>query len=417
MVDIAPFRGLVYRADLANAPVYAPPYDVVSPEKHRALLDRHEFNAVRLILPETAGRRDWHQDAARTLAAWQEGKVLVRDATARLYAYQQRFRLGDGEECVRTGFLARVRLVPWGEGIYRHERTKVGPRADRLGLVRATRMNMSAVFGLYHDPDLSLHAWLKPPEDVAVDVWQDGVHEIFWPIVETEAIRALVAGLTTRKVVIADGHHRYETALAYRDERRAQEGSENRLHGYDYVMIYLTAVEDPGMLVLPTHRVVVGAGLPDESTLLTGLGSDFRVQKVSGLALALSECTNDDRAIGMYLGRGSEYLLWPQESSLGDSKDLAVSVLQERIMAPYLGISTQDLATGESVQYTTNASEACWQVDEGRARAAFLLRPTPLDRVWDSALRGVAMPQKSTYFYPKLLSGLVLNPLDDGNLV
>ncbi len=413
MVDIAPFRGLVYRADLANAPVYAPPYDVIDPLEQRSLLDRHEFNVVRLVLPGPFDRGDWHRDAAGTLESWREGRVLVCDRTARLYGYQQRFRLSGGKERVRTGFVARVRLAPYGRGIHRHERTTVGPREDRLRLMRATRANLSPVFGLYRDPEGSLQRWLTPPQKVSVDVSLAGVREVFWPIVEPDAIRALVAGLQTRDVVIADGHHRYETALAYQEERRAAEAVGETVHGYDYVMMYLAAVDDPGIAILPTHRVVAGIDMPDESRLLEQLGHDFGVERVGDVAAPLGERTNGSVTIGMYLGRGRGYLLHPREERVGNRDDLSVSVLQERILAPHLRISMDELATGASVSYTTDAAQACRWVDAGQAHAAFLLQATPLDRIWQSAVEDSVMPQKSTYFYPKLLTGLVLNPLDD----
>jgi uncharacterized protein (DUF1015 family) len=327
---------------------------------------------------------------------------------------------------VRTGFLGRVRLRPWGEGIHRHEHTRVGPRADRLGLTRATGANLSPVFGLYRDPAGELARPLAPPAGAAatVDAVVDGVREVFWPIEDPEAIAALSAGLAERDVVIADGHHRYETALAYAEERRAAEGHPAAPQPYDYVLMYLSAAEDPGLLVLPTHRVITGVERLDAPALLARLARDFSLHDVNGrhtLGEALAGASGDVATLGLCLA-GGQYLLTLRDPSSARRAarpgqeaiaHLDVAVLQNLVLAPHLGISPEVLATGEHVRYTISEEEACGAVRAGRAQAAFLLSPPSVAEIWEAAAHGATMPQKSTYFYPKLLTGLVIHPLSD----
>jgi uncharacterized protein (DUF1015 family) len=428
MVEIAPLRGLRYSGPYSGGAVFAPPYDVISPAQQRGYLARSPYNVVRLILGPTPGDTGWYDEAAATLSRWISGGVLARDPSPVLYGYQQHFALGQGPAArtfVRSGFVARVRLQEWGQGIYRHEQTRVAPRADRLRLMRAVGANLSPVFGLYADPQLELRPRLVPPAQAAVDYRDDeGVRQVFWPIADPAAIAALVGALATRNVVIADGHHRYETALTYRAERRALEGSPAEPQPYDYVLMYLTAAEDPGLCILPTHRVISGGPALDGSTLLPALRRDFGLEPVADpaqLVAAVAAAGRSGVALGACLGAAGTWVLRlksleaARQAAGADVADvlaeLDVHVLQSLVLAPHMGISRELLATGERVSYTIDAAEACGLVAQGSAQAAFILNPTTIGQVWRAALGGVTMPQKSTYFYPKLLTGLVLNPL------
>ncbi len=423
MVQVLPFRGLRYGPQHTGAEVLAPPYDVIDAEGQRDLIARSPHNVVRLILGEPSDGPNWHAAAAARMRAWQEEGVLQRDEQPRLYGYQQRFRDADGVARVRTGLLGRVRLRDWGEGIHRHEHTRVGPRADRLRLTRAVQANLSPVFGLYRDPAGDIAHRLTPPEQPAVDATVNGVREAFWPIEDPRATEAISAALAERDVVIADGHHRYETALAYAEERRAAEGHPAGPRPYDYVLMYLAAAEDPGLLVLPTHRVVSGVDAFDGRALLRRLAADFLVEAVNGhgtLREALAASSNGAAALGLCLGAGGEHVLRLREpaaaarAALPGQEAIAhldVTVLQNLVLAPHLGISPAQLATGEHVRYTISEGEACRAVQAGDAQAAFLLNPPSVEEIWEAAAGGATMPQKSTYFYPKLLTGLVIHPL------
>ncbi|MFP3896138.1 MAG: DUF1015 domain-containing protein [Anaerolineales bacterium] len=424
MVQVLPFRGILYTPSYANPGIYAPPYDVIDETERTEYLKQDPHNVVQLTLRPKSGDDNWYQKTAHRLQRFLKKGILARDEVPFLYGYRQQFTLGDGETYIRTGFMGRVRLEAWGGGIYPHERTRAEPLEDRLRLMRATRMNMSPIFGMYRDPRQELFVWLEPPQKPLLDFWEGKERHIFWRIRDPQALATLVQGMKTRDVVIADGHHRYETALTYRRERPAQEGTCCGPRPYDYVLMYLTAVEDDGLRILPAHRVVKGT--PDRSweELRGHLQQDFAITPLSpkaSLTEAISAYPKDVVAIGACIRGVGKWLLKlraPQRIyrfSEGDvPKEIAtldVSVLQNLILQPHFDISQRDLTTTERVSYTTSESRACEAVQEGEADAAFILRPPSIKRVWNVAHAGLSMPQKSTYFYPKLLTGLVFNPL------
>lgn len=432
MVDVAPLRGLRYSAEHADERVYAPPYDVIGPKRRRHLLNRSPYNVVRLILGGEPGDAAWHARAAETMARWIAEGVLVRDRSPALYGYRQHFTDPDGRSRVRTGVMGRVRLSPWGGPIRRHEYTRIGPRVDRLRLTRAVRANLSPVFGLYRDPEGSVRRVLTPPRDdrdpdLLVDVMDDeGVRHVLWRIGDLDSIAAFTAGLSEREVIVADGHHRYETALAYQAERRDAEGDPPGVRPYDYVLMYLAATEDSGLCILPAHRVVRGQNGRDPAHLLEALREDFDVASVppgQSLSAAIAAAADGTVAIGACLGPRGRWVLrlkgldrahrgLPPEV-VGGLVELDVNVLQNLILEPHLGIDTETLARTDRVAYTIDEGEACARVASGEAQVAFILNATRVEQVWSAAERGLTMPQKSTYFHPKLLSGLVINPLDD----
>jgi len=432
MVDLAPLHGLRFSDAYTAADVFAPPYDVIGPKRRLQLLERSPYNVVRLILGEDPADRHWHARAAETMARWIAEGVLVRDRQPALYGYQQHFRDAEGQPRVRTGVMGRVRLSPYGGPIRRHEHTRIGPRVDRLRLTRAVRANLSPVFGLYRDPHDDVRHLVRPPADrqdadKLVEVTDDeGVRHIFWRIGDLDAITALTGGLVGREVIIADGHHRYETALAYQAERRDAEGDPPGVRPYDYVLMYLAAVEDPGLWILPTHRIVLGRNGRDPARLVEALRSDFDVVPVApdeSLSAAAARAADHTVAIGVCTGQGERWVLRLKDLSRayrgmppeveGGMAELDVNVLQNLILEPYLGIDAETLARTEQVAYTIDEGEACSRVVSGEAQAAFILNATRIEQVWSAAERGLIMPQKSTYFHPKLLTGLVINPLDE----
>lgn len=428
MVEFLPLQGFRYSSKYAGPAVYAPPYDVITPEQQQRYLARSPYNVVRLILGSSPGDQDWYAQAATTLRAWVAQGILVRNSSPKFYGYQQRFRLSDGRAYVRTGFIGRMRLCPWGKGVYRHEHTRSGPRMDRLRLLRATGVNLCPIFGLYRDPCGELAHWLEPPAYPLLDFQDDDhVQQVIWPIEETEAMMGISRGMAEREVVIADGHHRYETAWMYREERRASEGNPPYPQPYDYVLIYLTASEGSGLCVLPSHRIVSGLSDFQGERLLSGLARDFDLFRLDGaasLSQAIAVAGKDTVAIGLYLGRERAWVLRLRDLDIAHRAakergfdapvmgELGVCVLQNLILEPLLNISAEVLSTTERVSYTIHEEEARRQVDEGKAQAAFILNPTTVEQIWQAAKQGATLPQKSTYFFPKLLTGLVFNPLD-----
>ncbi|MFO7918249.1 MAG: DUF1015 domain-containing protein [Anaerolineae bacterium] len=424
MVQLLPFRGILYTPSYAKPGVYAPPYDVIDEKERKGYLKRDPHNVVQLTLRPKSSDDNWYPKTAHRLQRFLKTGILARDKVPLLYGYRQHFTLGDGETYTRTGFMGRVRLEAWGGGIHPHERTRAEPLQDRLRLMRATRMNLSPIFGMYRDPQQELFAWLEPPQKPVIDFGEGEERHIFWRIRDPQALAALAQGMTTRDVVIADGHHRYETALTYRRERHAQEGTSCNPKPYDYVLMYLTAVEDDGLRILPAHRVVKGKANLDWEELKGHLQKDFVLTTLppnASLTETISAYSKDTNVIGACIKGAGKWLLELRsqqqihktfEEQIPEKiATLDVSVLQNLILHRHFGISQQVLTTTERVTYTTSEPRACEAVQEGEADAAFILRPPSVKRVWDVAHAGLSMPQKSTYFYPKLLTGLVFNPL------
>jgi uncharacterized protein (DUF1015 family) len=419
MSQLEPFRGVRYHPvlfpDLAE--VVAPPYDVIGSRERRSLLERHQRNAVRLILgledPADPANPARYADAARALAEWLAEGTLIRDSRPSLYGLIQRFQdpLDAGRndrdpECERTGFIARVRLEPWGRGIHPHERTLAGPKADRLRLLRATRARLDPLFGLFSDPDLDLIHRVQSSRRAATS-WIDdsGIEHILWPISEPAVIEALVAGMETRDIVIADGHHRYETALTFREER---ERAGARVGSADYVLMFLAAIEDPGVLVLPVHRLLSGV---DAGVLRERLAGRFRLETVAsgnGPGGAASGLGEGGGVLGFLDG---EHVVRLVARSPIDREHPA-AIVDREILSSLLGWNVEDAVRSGRLRFTTDWREAAGAVARGEISCALLLPPTPVTAVAAAARSGVTLPQKSTYFYPKIPSGIVIDLID-----
>jgi uncharacterized protein (DUF1015 family) len=425
MVEIFPFQGVRYTPTHDLAQVTAPPYDVITPEMRTELLARSPENVVSITLgPQEQNSAEWYRQAGATKARWLQDGTWRRDPVPALYGYRQEFETPAGAKLARTGFLARVKLAPWGQGIHRHEFTRQGPKADRLALMHATHMNLSAVFGLYRDPQFEIAPLLALPSQCDADFAVDGVRHTLWRITDQTVIDRIVTAMAQRDVVIADGHHRYETALAYRDACRAAI-PKGQAAACDHVLMFLDAAEDPGLVILPTHRVVTGSPQALPAGLLCGLNQDFELLSVE-TDIPLQQAIVGDATttrIGALLADGSRWLLRlrnperARQAAAGQVPEVLASldvvVLQTLVLDPLFGITPEVLASGSRVTYTISEPWAEAQVRSGQAQAAFILNATTLSQTWDAALAGVTMPQKSTYFTPKLQTGLVFNPLDE----
>ena len=443
---IRPFRALRYDREAVEdlEAVVAPPYDVIRPAQHQVLLLRHPRNIVRLDLPTEEPRDepgDRYRRAARTLAAWRSDGTFRKDPRPSIYAYEQAYQVpGADVERVQRGFFGRLRLEPYGpdSGVLPHERTLAGPREDRYMLLRATGVNTSPVVGIYDDPSgrssellAELVAELTPVADVRDD---DGTRHRLWAIpveagagdgsesAEPSPAAQLLAIASAGPVTIADGHHRYETALRYRDERRMTRSCEED-PAFDYLLMLFLATAEP-LTVLPTHRVIHGLGE------LSGVGIVERLRPWFHLTLGEDRdalVATFDRAALAPGGRGRFGGLWrgggailearPEVAGLfGPGHEALRSLDVARLGAALeraFGIDARAVAAGR-VSYTKSASEARDWVDAGTdgADLAILLEPTPVSSVAAVASAGDVMPQKSTYFHPKALSGLLVNPLE-----
>ena len=425
---VRPFRAHMYRhepgADLSD--LTAPPYDVVSPEQRAALLARNDHNVVALELPDgpldptVPGNR--YETGAETWRRWHDEGILVEDASPAIYVVEQSWK-HEGTPIRRRGFISAVRLHPFSDGVVLpHERTLPKAISDRLDLTRATAANLSQVFGLFSDPAGETDALFDAAtasEPLCSSTDADGVVSRLWAIRDAAAIDAVSAIVGERQVFIADGHHRYTTALAYRDERRAADAAAGRTPidpAYDFVMMTLVNMDDPDLLVLPTHRRARAAGAFDVEGFWSALSERFDLTPIErSPASALEDA--DRSAFVVRAADGSTRLatikadLDPARVIEGDHSDgwkrLDVTVLQELILKPLLGIDPDVPETLDRLSFAKTVDDA---FAEG-ADATFLLNATRMDQLRQVALAGETMPQKSTYFYPKLASGLVMRSL------
>ncbi len=406
MADVRPFRALRYDEAAAGplGSLLAPPYDVIDDDERRALLARSPYNACHLILPEVP-----YAQVRTLLDGWTAGGVLRREEAPVLIAWTQHFTLADGTARERRTLLAAVGLEPYEARVVRpHERTHAGPREDRLRLTREVRTNLSPVFGLYPDPRGA--AWTaarvggSPYAELADP---EGTVHRFHLVSDPAATEAVAAALADRWILIADGHHRYETALAYRRERREAEGP-GRERAYDRVLMGLTALDDPGLVVLPTHRLL--PRWPEGP--VDGLAAR-RVDGLDALLEDLAVAPADAPAFGLVRRDGHDLVTGEPDPSASPAQRLDVAVLEQRVLVPHLGADQAQLAHDGALGYTKDAREAAAEVEAGRIGAAVIMRPIPKPAVAAVAEAGETMPQKSTYFFPKLLSGVAFNPLDD----
>lgn len=419
MAEIIPFRALRYTAEAGDiASLTCPPYDVIGPEQRLAYLAENPYNIVRLELPDGD-----YAGAGAALRAWLEGGVLRRDTDPGLYIYGQEFEAG-GERRVVKGLVCLVRLADFSEGIVLpHEETLPKAKEDRFRLMEATGCNFSQIYSLYTDEAhvtaarLNLLSSGKPRYE-----FSDGaVTHRLWLVNDREAVRALCGDFAGRKLYIADGHHRYETALRYRDARRASGAADG---GEDFVMMTLVDMEAPGLTVFPTHRLVRGLAGFSAETLLAACAPEFSEtprENPDDIPRALGEQYRlGKKAFAFYAGGSGWTLLVLRDADAmeralpGKSaayRGLDVSVLHSLILEKRLGIGRESMARQTNLRYTRSAREALDSVRNGESQCAFLLNPTRVSEIRDVAAAGEKMPQKSTYFYPKLVTGLVMNQL------
>ena len=416
--DEAPPSRLADLTDLA-----CPPYDVIGDAERRELLQRHERNAVRL---EYSADPDPHAAAAAALASWLADGTLERRARPAAYYYRHSTPSAPDDATVE-GIVVRVLLEPWGEGIRPHEHTMPGPKADRLALLRAARTQLSPILGIYFDRSERYRHVMGRASSAEWRARDDDglIHQL--ALIEPDD--RLLSYLGRQILFIADGHHRYETALAYQAEVRADPRWADVYAGElaaDWIMMMLVNAELIELEIRPTHRVLLDADADALRALASGDDALFTVIPVApdALAGALDERRfADEPTFGLVLRGGDGYLLIGDPDGLADRlrrermsgavHALDLAALHVAVLADRLGISAADVAAGERLAYTRDEVEARERVARGEAAAAILVRPTRLDQLADVASAGDVMPQKSTYFYPKLLTGMVFNPLED----
>jgi uncharacterized protein (DUF1015 family) len=408
VAEVYPFRALQYDESVAGplGELVSPPYDVISPQQREGYLAASDYNAVRLILPQVA-----YEEVSDLIAEWRAGGILARAGDPLMVGWTQTFHLPDGSEHTRNTIVAAVGLEPYETRVVRpHERTHAGPKDDRLRLTRAVETNLSPVFSLY--PDDAGEVWAaaggaQAPLGEFADA-EGTVHRV-WPITDRAALDAVTAAMAARWVLIADGHHRYETALAYQEERRANGGPDHPMP-YDRVMMGLTSLHDPGLLVLPTHRVLKNWTPGLEQSAFTSQP----VASLPELLQALESASFDQAALGLVTRSGAGVICCPSVSGGSPAERLDVRVLERDILIPGFNADQAKLAHDGLLTYTKDAEDAWNQVQSGEAAAAVIMRSMPKDAVAAVAEAGETMPQKSTYFFPKLLTGIAFHALGDG---
>ena len=430
MPEVRPFRAWRFDSAVAGSldHLICPPYDVISPEQARALLEGYPRNAIHLELgpgsTDPAAPDSRYRRAGATLDRWIAEGALRRDVRPCLYVYEQCFTL-EGQPRRRVAFFAAVRLSPWAEGrVLPHEVTHAAPKADRLALLQATRANISPIYALCDAGLPGVAALLEvverqPPQAVARD--DAGERHRLWAVDDAALIAAVQRDLAQRPLFIADGHHRYETALAYAQTQPAR--SEDGAEGAGYVLMGVTPVDDPGLVVLPTHRLLRDLDGDQLAHGLARLDDAFVLQELDprAPAEALLETlagTTEDHAFLLVLAERT-VLLRPRRDATGAGdglhpavRRLDVSLLHALFFEGLLGLTDDDLESQRYVDYTRDAGEALRLARDGSYQLAVLLNGTPAGAILDVARAGATMPQKSTYFYPKLATGLVLRRLE-----
>jgi uncharacterized protein (DUF1015 family) len=424
MAEVRSFRGLCYNLAKINqlADVVSPPYDVISPEQKKELLAKSPYNIVKLILPDGENP---YQDAKRMLDEWIREQILQHDPDPSLYCYHQTFKTPEGEEKTRKGFLALIRLVNFDQGVVLpHEATLAAPKEDRLLLLRACKTNFSPIFSLYSDPEQKIERLLEPftsmpPRARTQD--PDGIVNHFWPISDPEAIRQISDLMKEHWVLIADGHHRYESCLMYRDERARENKDPNA--SFHFALMYFCNMNQPGITVLPYNRAVFNLPSFEPDAIIKKSAEYFLVEAfedASQANAALRDAGQKRTAfLARFAGVTGVYLFRLKPEARIDQlfppgtpepvQNLDVNVLHKAFLGSILSISEEDVRNQTHLKYYKNTQDELKDFQEGKLQIAFFLNPTRVEQVVEVSKAGRKMPQKSTFFYPKLMTGFVLN--------
>jgi uncharacterized protein (DUF1015 family) len=438
MADIAPLTPLRYdlgRLKGGLASVVSPPYDVISPSERAVLAERDPHNIVRLILPDGEGDAKYAR-AAEIFAGWCSEGVFARDEEPAFYRYEQTFAPpGGGAAITRRGFLAAVRVVPFADRVVLpHERTLSGPKEDRLKLFRATRANLSPCFMLYRDARAELDGPLGRADRLTEYDTADGIHHVLSKVRDPVAVRAVVEGIAKTSLLIADGHHRYETALRYAGEVSDANPQAASRAEHRFVLTFLVNGDDPNLVVFPTHRFVHSLTSFSFDELLRNAHDAFEVHDLARgveadvalreLALAgkggpsFVAAAGDGRVALLTLRGDLDLAAHPtlgREPAVLRKTDVAV--LHAAILEHILGITPQAQAAKTNLYYPQDARGALAELRAGKGNALFLMNATPVAEVRQVAEAGEVMPQKSTFFYPKVPTGLAVHTLDPSRVV
>lgn len=412
MAEVVPFKGVLFNvpqiSKVSGEDLLAPPYDIITPEYKEALYKNSPYNIVRIDfgkdLPGDNGLENKYTRAQKFLTDWLKERVLITSPTPCFYSYEVSYEIHGGKQTLR-GFLGLVRLEELGQGnIHPHECTHSTPKKDRLDLMRICGANISPIFSLYNSPEKRTSSLLsginKTRPYIEANDSDGSVHRL-WAIQDSDAIDSIKKELEGKAIFIADGHHRYETALEYRKEMREKDGAAGSIQPYDYVLMFLANMSDEGLTILPAHRLT--KKIPSDA--LDRLSSDFEIREISGNFDITGSIAGERDVFGLYKGGDSWYKLSYRGEGIAGAppalKDLDVTILHDLIF--------RQLDINDDIAYEMDVRKCIGLVKESNFKAAFFLNPTRVEDVERVALASLRMPPKSTYFYPKLLTGLVLN--------
>lgn len=429
MAEIKPFKGLRYTEKAGDIKALCcPPYDIIGGEQRAALIDKNEYNLIRLELPVIGGSEDLtpYREAASTLRGWLKDEILKRDERDGLYIYEMEFSALGSSYKVK-GFVSLVKLEPFSKGvILPHEETLSKAKADRFNLMKATGCNFSQIYSLYMDEDNSVFGLIDgaskgTPDSEFTD--DDNVTHRMWRLTDTDTVNKITEKMADKKLYIADGHHRYETALNY---QKYVVDNLDETGKSDYVTMMLVNMENSGLVVFPTHRIVRDLPEFDYNAVCEKCKEYFEVTPYLNREkgeIGLEEAyKNGEKAFVLFTGDNNYTLLKLRDISVMDDllpggckalRQLDVSILHTLVLERIFGIDKENMANQINLTYTRSADEALAAVDGKRANCCFLLNPTRVEEIREVAAAGDKMPQKSTYFYPKLTTGLVMNKIFD----
>lgn len=419
MAIVRPFRGVRYNTEqvlLKN--VITPPYDVITPEMRAAYVAKSPYNVALIDLP--VGGDDRYAVAGNLYRKWKDEGILVKDKDKSFYLYEQVYEYG-GKTYVRSGFVGALKLSEFGKGqVFPHEKTLSGPKADRYELMKASKANFSQIFGLYQDNENRLSALfndVKKTMPAASAIDEAGVKHSVWAISDEEDITKIESFMRDKAIYIADGHHRYETALKYRDDMRAQEGlTEGEERNYDYVMMMFVNFMDEGLKVFPTHRVIDVADSFEDKDFIDYASSLFEVHKLDSRESAdkfLKDNVNHPGAWVFYGKQGIYSMNLLQEAIENQHpvyRKVSTYLLEDLVLKGYFKYSDERLLAKAGIHFIQSWEE----IDDYRkdhSAVAFILNGENMESIRDVSESGLVMPQKSTYFYPKLATGLLFNDL------
>ncbi|MFA6001551.1 MAG: DUF1015 domain-containing protein [Thermoleophilia bacterium] len=433
--EVHAFRGLRYNPDVVPelSRVVAPPYDIISPSRQKYYHERHPYNAIRLDFGISLAGDDEENNrytrASAQLQEWLQAEILLPEPKPSVYCLREEYKSENGVIAARDGFIAMIRLTDFSQGrVLPHEETAPGPKADRLKLMESTEANLSPIFCIYSDPDGIISETLKPAYETSPDLQlvddADTRHSL-WIVSNDDACAGISQAFAEKTLYIADGHHRYETALAYRDARRAKDGP-GPDQPYDYMMVYLSSMGEAGRSIFPIHRFVSGLTPETMQRLSSSLEEYFKIDEVSGngsdrqqnMIAMMKEQPADQNSFGLYLPATDSYhvltarqprpMISAEKTARSAAyRSLDVAVLDRVILADILGVTPEGPNANAKVRFVERTDKALEETSQPGFQVAFFINPTSMQEITAVSEAGEKMPQKSTYFYPKPLTGMV----------